>query len=315
MDKKKSATAQLREKINHLELRNQELERLVQQQSKELEKSQKRLEEKLIESNLCLQAIYNNVPSAIYQFYATNTGEWGLRYANPRLFDILGLEFTDDPVLLLEYVKNSIHKEDVQSWTDSVQEVVEKQIPWKWSGRTVKPTGEILWWEGRSVPIVYENEIVFDGILTDITESVEKAAEELRETNIALNILLKKREGDKKKLEEHVKSDIEQLIFPYLEKLKAKCSKDSDLAFLNIIQLNLDEITSSFTCNQNDLLTKLTPGQIQIANLIKQGHTTKEIAALLCLSPATVACHRQEIRKRLSLTNKKRNLQAILAPH
>jgi DNA-binding NarL/FixJ family response regulator len=127
--------------------------------------------------------------------------------------------------------------------------------------------------------------------------------------------LLKKREGDKKELEEHIKSDIEQFIFPYLEKLKAKCSKDSDLAFLNIIQLNLDEITSSFTRNQNDLLTKLTPAQIQIANLIKQGHTTKEIAALLCLSPATVACHRQEIRKRLSLTNKKRNLQAILAPH
>jgi DNA-binding NarL/FixJ family response regulator len=64
--------------------------------------------------------------------------------------------------------------------------------------------------------------------------------------------------------------------------------------------------------NHKSILSNLTPTQIQIADLIKQGQTTKEIASLLNLSPSTVACHRLDIRKRLSLTNQKTNLQAAL---
>ena len=92
-----------------------------------------------------------------------------------------------------------------------------------------------------------------------------------------------------------------------------RCNEDSQDALLEIIQSNLDEITSSFAHNYKDYLSNLTPTQIQIADLIKQGQKTKEIASLLNLSPSTIACHRQEIRKRLSLTNKKINLQTALA--
>jgi len=149
--------------------------------------------------------------------------------------------------------------------------------------------------------------------VADRTAQLDRRSERLTETNIALKILLEKREEDKKELEEKVRFNIEKLIRPYLEKLKVKCNEDSQEALLKIIQLNLDEITSSFAHNHKDYLSKLTPTQIQIADLIKQGQTTKEIAFLLNLSPSTIACHRQEIRKRLSLTNKKINLQASLA--
>jgi DNA-binding NarL/FixJ family response regulator len=106
--------------------------------------------------------------------------------------------------------------------------------------------------------------------------------------------------------------NVERLINPYLEKLRMKCNQASQEALLKIIQLNLDEITSSFTHNHKSILSNLTPAQIQIADLIKQGQTTKEIASILNLSPSTIACHRQDIRKRLSLTNQKTNLQAAL---
>ena len=143
------------------------------------------------------------------------------------------------------------------------------------------------------------------------TEELNDHAKRLLETNIALEILLEKREADKKDLEEKVTQNIEELIRPYLEKLKLTHNEDSKQALLKIINANLDEITSSFKYNK-DHLSKLTPAQMQIAALIKHGHTTKEIAYLLNLSPATIACHRQEIRKRLSLTNKKINLQSAL---
>lgn len=143
------------------------------------------------------------------------------------------------------------------------------------------------------------------------TEELNQKAKRLTETNIALEILLEKREADKQDLEKKVKRNIEKLIFPYLEKLKLTQSEESKEALLEIIQVNLDEITSTFRHDEN-YLSKLTPAQTQIADLIKHGHTTKEIACLLNLSPSTIACHRQEIRKRLSLTNKKINLQSAL---
>lgn len=148
--------------------------------------------------------------------------------------------------------------------------------------------------------------------VADRTAQLKQKTEKLMETNVALEVLLEKREDDKKVLEKKVMFNVEKLISPYLEKLKARCREEPQERILKIIQSNLDEITSSFTHNHSDYLVNLTPAQIQIANLIKQGQTTKEIASLLNLSPSTIACHRQDIRKRLSLTNKKINLQTAL---
>jgi PAS domain S-box-containing protein len=131
--------------------------------------------------------------------------------------------------------------------------------------------------------------------VADRTEELDQKAKRLVETNIALEILL----------------DIEKLIRPYLEKLEITHGEASKEQLFKIIHANLDEITSSFIGDKSGL-SKLTPAQMQIADLVKHGHTTKEIAYLLNLSPSTIACHRQEIRKRLSLTNKKINLQSAL---
>jgi len=148
--------------------------------------------------------------------------------------------------------------------------------------------------------------------VVDRTTQLDRKTKKLQETNVAFRILLETREEDKKELEKKVMFNIEKLIYPLLEKLKLRCNHDSQKPLLKIIQSNLDEITSSFAPDHINYLASLTPAQIQIANLIKQGQTTKEIASLLNLSPATIACQRQEIRKRLSLTNKKTNLQTAL---
>ncbi len=53
----------------------------------------------------------------------------------------------------------------------------------------------------------------------------------------------------------------------------------------------------------------LTPTEIQTANLIKQGKTSKEIAELVNLSTRTVEFHRDNIRKKMGVKNKKVTLR------
>ena len=147
----------------------------------------------------------------------------------------------------------------------------------------------------------------------DRTSELDQKTERLVEANVALKVLLEKREEDKKELEKTVMLTVEKQVFPYLEKLRMGCSEASKAALLEIIQSNLSDITASFANNHKNYLLNLTPAQVQIAELIKHGHTTKEIATLLNLSPSTIACHRQDIRKRLSLTKEKTNLRTALA--
>jgi DNA-binding CsgD family transcriptional regulator len=59
-------------------------------------------------------------------------------------------------------------------------------------------------------------------------------------------------------------------------------------------------------------MLKLTPAEIQVANLIKQGKSSKVIADVLNLSPRTIDFHRDNIRKKFNLNNKKINLRTYL---
>ena len=57
----------------------------------------------------------------------------------------------------------------------------------------------------------------------------------------------------------------------------------------------------------------LSPAQIQVADLIKESKTTKEIADLLGLSENTIEDHRKAIRRKLGILKKKVNLKSYLS--
>jgi len=148
--------------------------------------------------------------------------------------------------------------------------------------------------------------------LQKLTKELKQKTVSLEESNTALKVLLKHRDMDKKNLEEHILSNIQELIFPVLGKLKMKITDPNLNVYLEIIESNLNEISSPFAPCLSDKFSKLTPAETQIANFIKHGKTTKEIARVLNLSPNTIATQRQKIRKKLGLTNKKTNLQTTL---
>ncbi|MCP4580121.1 MAG: helix-turn-helix transcriptional regulator [candidate division Zixibacteria bacterium] len=57
---------------------------------------------------------------------------------------------------------------------------------------------------------------------------------------------------------------------------------------------------------------KLSPREIEICSMIKNGATSKEIAETLSISVLTVNKHRERIRKKLVISNKGINLTSFL---
>jgi DNA-binding CsgD family transcriptional regulator len=146
--------------------------------------------------------------------------------------------------------------------------------------------------------------------LRESKEELEIKTTNLEEVNTALKVLLRQREEDRKDLEERFASNVKKLVLPYLEKMKKGRLDAQQSSCLNIMETNLNEIVSPFLHSIRQL--NLTPRETQIASLIKDGMTSKEIGQILGVAPSAVNTYRNKIRYKLNLTRKKVNLQLYL---
>jgi len=180
----------------------------------------------------------------------------------------------------------------------------------------------------EKVVAIYDNNGKFigtQGVLRDITKR-KLAEQELRkreleldaknnaleEMNTALRVLLKRRDEDKSEMEEKMLLNVQELILPYLDKLGKSRLDVRQASMVSILESNLKDIVTPFARELARNYLKFTPSEIQVANLVKQGKTTKEIADLLNVSGKTIESHRKNIRKKLGIKNKKENLQTHL---
>jgi DNA-binding NarL/FixJ family response regulator len=149
-------------------------------------------------------------------------------------------------------------------------------------------------------------------LLKDREKELADITFDLREANIALEILLAKRDRDRQELIDKLMLNLRELVVPYIEKLKLTELSNKQETFIDIIQSSLEESTMPIAKGMSDEYLKLTPTEIQVANLLRQGKSTKDIAEIMGLSPRTVESYRDSIRKKFGLRHKKINLRTYL---
>ena len=134
----------------------------------------------------------------------------------------------------------------------------------------------------------------------------------LEEANIAMKVLLKQREEDKLELEKKVLNNDKDLVLPYVDKLKNSRMKSKDRTLVEIIDTHLQDIISPLLQRFSNAKILLTPQEMQVASLVKDGKTSKEIADVLNVSETTVNFHRKNLRVKFGLRNKRTNLRSYL---
>ena len=143
-------------------------------------------------------------------------------------------------------------------------------------------------------------------------KDLEDKARQLEEINTALRVLLKNREDDREKIENDIRSNLEQLVFPYLDRVKKGRLDQNQKTALDLVESSLQQILSPFLTNMKSAFNVLSPMEIQIAHLIKEGKRGKEIASLLGIAYKTVETHRYNLRIKLGIKNEKINLRSYL---
>jgi DNA-binding CsgD family transcriptional regulator len=143
-------------------------------------------------------------------------------------------------------------------------------------------------------------------------KDLKDAAQQLERRNIALSVLLDNREREKKRLADDLVANVEQLVLPYFDEARKSRKLDDLTTLVEIIERNIRESIRSLDKPAARLYRRLTSMEIQVADLIKSGKTSKEIAGALNISLRSVYFHRNNIRRKLGIHNRKANLKSHL---
>ena len=164
----------------------------------------------------------------------------------------------------------------------------------------------------RAEKLLREAHANLDRLVKERTAELEIKTTNLEELNVALKVLLSKREKDKQELEENYVHNVKNLILPHIEKLKNCSPPPLQKFYIEMIEANLHEIVAPFARQLSSSYFSLTPTEIRVANLIKKDKTSKEIAEAYNISESAIIYHRHNIRKKLGLNKKKINLKTYL---
>ncbi|HPY59883.1 MAG TPA: PAS domain S-box protein [Methanospirillum sp.] len=124
----------------------------------------KRVEEALEKH---LVALTRTIPGVVYQFYAQPNGKMGLGYVSKRAEDILGVHIDFDT--FFDRFTACVDERDREAFLRSIEDAVREEKPWEFEGRFIKPSGEVIWFQGSSIPVREGDSLTFSGIILDVT--------------------------------------------------------------------------------------------------------------------------------------------------
>ncbi|MFC2035417.1 helix-turn-helix transcriptional regulator [Chloroflexota bacterium] len=147
--------------------------------------------------------------------------------------------------------------------------------------------------------------------LQDINKQLSLERKALQESNTALRAVLKRIEEEKNEIYRDIKTNIDKVLMPILLALVLELPKTQS-KYIEMLKTNLEEITSPFISHLSSAYHSLTPTEITMCNMIRNGMRTKEIAQIRAVSTATINRHRENIRRKLKITNDDVNLATYL---
>lgn len=293
----------------------------------------KQLEQDLQYTNKRLTALINASPDITY--FKDGAGKWLLANDSGLLaFQLTDVDYKGKTDAELAPFSEFYHdaflacmESDEEAWNSGILSKCEEIIP--------TPDGENKVFDIVKVPL-FNTDGTRQGLVVqghDITnhlktennlrkeivarrkaaEVIQEKSKELEDANIALRVLLKQEKDIAGEVQERVLIQLEKAVLPYLNLLRQSQLDAKGKECLDIISEHISEVGSSFTKQLSNPDLKLTKKEMLVADLVKSGKSTKNIAILLSIKVPSVESYRNQIRKKLGINNKKISLYRYLS--
>jgi PAS domain S-box-containing protein len=275
----------------------------------------KQAEEALRESEERFRNVYQTAPLAFVIWDKnTHVTDW-----NKKAEEVFG--YSKEEVIGHSFYDFIIPEKERSHVEDVVKNLMKGELLNQSINDNLTKEGEVITCEWNN-SILRDNDGCIMGAISlglDITErkkaekELEEKTDNLKEANTALKVLLKRREEDQTEVEEKILANVNELIMPLIDTMRGAKLDERQSTWLEILETNLKDIISPFSRGMSSQYWRLTPIEFQVANFIKNGKTTKEIAELLYVATSTINTHRDNIRKKLGIKNRKINLKTYLS--
>lgn len=148
--------------------------------------------------------------------------------------------------------------------------------------------------------------------LSDSQSELTQYARSLEQSNEALKLVIGEIERRNREREHAVYRNLNSNVFTIIDQLKSERLPDSSRLLLDSLEFSLKSLFAPPAANLQDVTALLTPQQFRVCDLIRAGLTSKQIADVMGISPATVVVHRANIRRKLGLVESDDNLATYL---
>ena len=239
-------------------------------------------------------------------------------YLSPKVKDTLGYEAEE---IIGRPAREFMSEEEVRRVIPAFEKIYLERKPFSFlEYRILHKDGRERVLESSGVPRFDEEGTFrgFVGVDRDITErrNIEEdllaKTKSLEEANTAFKVLLDHREQDRMEVEEKLVFNIKKLVLPYIQKLKRQQGHMVQTLAV-IAERNLEDILSPLMHSVASKYPALSTVELQVIDLIRHGHESKEIADILRVSVRTVEVHRFNIRKKLGIRGARINLKSFLS--
>ena len=129
---------------------------------------------------------------------------------------------------------------------------------------------------------------------------LEQLNKELHETHDAMMVLARNAERARQDAEERIITHLRSLVLPLIEEMRLEPNLAPYESKLALLVKAIQEAVAGLATHL-PVIPTLSSREMRIAMMIKNGLSSEDIAADLCIAHETVKTHRRNIRKKLGL--------------
>jgi PAS domain S-box-containing protein len=280
----------------------------------------KRAEQALREAEARYRGLIEFLPDAV----VVSDGEERIVFANPAAARLMGASGPD--ALVGQSLFDLFHPSSHATLRTRSQAALAEGLPGPPERRrAVRFDHTVLHVETAVTPMRFDGQPCVLRVNRDVTARVQ--AEEallqkdreislqlgkIEKLNAALTTLLEHREHESQRHLAGLHATLEQLVLAHVENLKGTSLTGDQRVLVEVIEANVCNVATSFVRQLDAWKLQLTPTEVQVADLVRLGKRTKEIAGLLHVSPSAIAFHRNKLRAKLGLAGRPINLVSYL---
>ena len=137
----------------------------------------KRLEHDLRENQHFLMGLTGNIPGVVFRLYVTAEKQFGFHFVSSKARELFGVD--SDPDRFIYQFRECIHQDDKKAFYESINGSMEQSSVWRYEGRFIRPdNGKVIWFSGAAQPHQSGKDVIYDGVVMDIT-ALKLAQEEI----------------------------------------------------------------------------------------------------------------------------------------